>query len=314
MQKENNHITVPEIAIPDCFVDRLLKLNNGKNGHGEGRLYTGNSHINNEYICKKPLKIEYPLNYKEDIKEFLEDKSNFTKVDEKRKEKVFKAIDECSNQMIQIVSQNGNEDVRRYYIGPNKEDKENKKLFDTFRMTLIPKQYSIKLTEYDDYFLCKIIKNDLIEKTKKNSKSSNASMEYLNFIASEYDIEIQNENNGGEFQLRNPKNGYFWPVDGYHNCKIHQCKGTEDVPCPYHNHIWEFQGDYFHGNPNKYNSTDMFHNTSYFKKQQKDLDKQTFYQENGYIVNIKWESDWIKDKKIMKQQGKNWLIQLLKKI
>jgi hypothetical protein len=160
-ESKQQSLIIPEIPIPDCFVHPLLKLNNGKNGHGERRLYTGDSHINNEYICTKPLKISYPANYKEEIALFLDDASNFTKIDEKRKEKVFAAIDECDGKLIRTLTQNGDKDVRRYYVGPGQLDKTNIRLYDTFRKTLIPKQYTIKLVEQEDCFLCQIIKNEL---------------------------------------------------------------------------------------------------------------------------------------------------------
>ena len=106
--------------------------------------------------------------------------------------------------------------------------------------------------------------------------------------------------------MRNPNNGYFWPVDGYHNCHLHKCSGDLETPCQYNNNIWEFQGDYFHGNTEKYNKDDTFHGVSYSKKQNKDLDKKKFYEEKGYVVNIKWESKWVEDKKTMKKNNIKW--------
>ena len=38
----------------------------------------------------------------------------------------------------------------------------------------------------------------------------------------------------------------------------------------------------------------------------KDLDKKKFYEEKGYNVNIKWESEWVEDKKIMKKNNVKW--------
>jgi hypothetical protein len=285
-------------------VSPILKFSNGKNGHGERRLYVGNEHTLNSYVCKKPWKIIYPKNYKQQIDEILDNSSLFSKQCSDRKKKVFMAIDECHNKIINIVPQNGKQDVRRYYIGPNKNDKNNIKLYDLFRLTLIPKKYSIKLNECDEYFICSIMKTDLID---KKNKYSYACIEYLNFLQHIYDIEIQSQNNKGEFQLRNPSNGYYWPVDGYHNCKIHKCRGNEKYICPFNNHIWEFYGDYYHGNPIKYSKYDLYHNKSYLEKHNKDLKKIKFYQEQGFIVNIKWENDWIEDKKFMKKNNIKYL-------
>jgi hypothetical protein len=294
------------INIPDCFVSTYLKLSNGKNGHGERRLYTGDSNNNNNYICNKPWKIIYPINYKQNISELLNDNTKFSKECNDREIMVNNFIDKCNEQLIYVTPQNGTKDVNRYYIGPNKNNKENIKLYDNFRCTIIPKSYSLELIERNEYFDCNIIENDLIDKKKKLKKTSNACIEWLNYLSKTNCIEIQHEYNKGEFQLRNPKNGYFWPVDGYHNCNIHSCSGNLENPCKFNNHIWEFQGDYFHGNPSKYDKDDKFHGTSYSNKHNKDLDKKKFYEENGYIVNIKWESEWIDDKKHMKKNNISW--------
>lgn len=292
-------------AIPDCVVSPQLKLANGKNGHGERRMYTGDNNQINKHICTKPWQINYNDGYKEEIKEFLQDDTNFARKCENRLDMVYQAIDSCQNNTLVIVSQNGTKDVTRYYIGPDKTNKANVSLYDTFRLTLIPKIYSIELVEQESCFICTIVKNDFIEK-KKSKKSSNASTQYLNYTAKKLCIEIQHENNKGEFQLRNPSNGYFWPVDGYHNCSLHECSGNAENPCEFNNHIWEFQGDYFHGNPAKYSTSDTFHGTNYSKKHDKDNEKKKFYQENGYTVNIKWESEWVQDKKNMKKNNIEW--------
>ena len=298
-----------EIIIPiaDSYVKKLLKLANGKNGNGEAKLYTGGNNSNNEYICTKPWRINYPNNYKNDIESLLDDDEKFSKSCNDRKSIVYNAIDKCDKKLLYISPQNGIEDVRRYYVGvPNKNNKENAKLYDTFRFTLIPKLYSLRLIENEEYFECNIIKNENIDKKQKNKKTSNACVEWITYLSSTLCIEIQHEHNKGEFQLRNPNNGYFWPVDGYHNCHLHKCSGDLETPCQYNNHIWEFQGDYFHGNPEKYDKDDTFHGIAYTKKHNKDLVKKQFYEENGYNVNIKWESEWVQDKKTMKKNNIKW--------
>ena len=189
------------IAIPDCFVSPYLKLSNGKNGHGERRLYTGDSNSNNEHICTKPWLMNYPSNYKNEIESLLDDDEKFSKSSTERKSIVYNAIDSCDKQLITISPQNGTEDVRRYYIGPNKNSKENVKLYDTVRVTVIPKLYSLRLIEHEEYFECNIIKNDIIEKTQKNKKTSNACVEFLTYLSNTLCIEIQHEHNKGEFQL-----------------------------------------------------------------------------------------------------------------
>ena len=302
-----NDNIVANIQIPDCFVDPILKLNKGKDGHGERRLYSGNCRQINEHICTKPWLIKYNNIYKHEIKDYIIDDNNFSKTCENRYDVILKCINICENILIHVVQQNGKTDVRRYYIGPDKNDKENIKRYDMFRKTIIPKLYHIQLLEAHDCFICKIINNKNVVLLNDHKKiTSKVSIEFLKFKSAELHIEIQHIDNGGEFKLRNPDNGYFWPVDGYHNCEIHTCSGNKNNPCLYNNYIWEFQGDYYHGNPTKYISSDKFHDVSYDTKHKKDLAKKTFYEKNGYVVNIKWEGEWVKEKKLMKQNGFSW--------
>jgi hypothetical protein len=295
--------TIPTIGISDSFVHSLLKLNDGKNGHGERRIYTGVDSSINEYICKKPWKFSYPNNYFEEIIPILNNQLLFTKKCVNRAEIVSECLQFCKDNIVYVTPQNGKNDGHRCYIGPKKTDKKNVNLYDKFRKTLIPKEYSFKLIEEEEYFICNVISNNKIDKIK-TILSSKVSIEYLNYVEKELSIEIQHELNGGEFQLRNPKNGYFWPVDGYHNCNIHKCQGTEITPCLYNKHIWEFQGDYFHGNPLKYSGT--FHNITYDEKHAKDAEKKKYYEDCGYIVMCKWESEWANDKIKLRKDGKSW--------
>jgi hypothetical protein len=263
---------IPDIGISDSFVSTILKLDNGKNGHGERRLYTGNDNPINIRLCQKPWKISYPPNYIEDIL-FDMSSMSFAKSCDNRETIISDAVITCSDAVIHVVPQNGLKDGARCYIGPNKTHKENVRLYDTLRKTLLPKKYSFHLVETDTYFICNVV---IQHKKSVRTAASKVSIEYLNYVSNTCCIEIQHELNGGEFQLRNPANGYFWPVDGYHKCGLHKCIGTSDAPCQYNNYIWEFQGDYFHGNPEKYSATDLFHNNRYDVKHKKDADKKDF--------------------------------------
>lgn len=299
------------INIPDCFVSPYLKLSNGKDGHGERRLYTGDNYLNNEKLATKPWFIIYSDNYFNDIKPLLSNDDNFAKYCTKREEMVLSSIELLQNKPISVMCQNGEKDVRRYYVGPQKSDKKNIKLWDTFRNTIIPKKYYLNVVEYSDHFKCNIlcIETNLPNSFKKSASVSNIQKEYFKYKEKEYSIEIQGGHNGTEFQLRNPVNGYYWPVDGRHVCGIHKCSGNKDSPCPYNMYIWEFQGDYFHGNPKKYNKDDNFHNIKLETKWEKDKKKKEFYESLGYIVKIVWESEWVNEKKSLKSQGKTWRIE-----
>jgi hypothetical protein len=117
----------------------------------------------------------------------------------------------------------------------------------------------------------------------KGNQYSKLSLFYLNFISKLYGINIQHSENIGEFLI--PTTNY--KADGY-------CKET--------NTIYEFNGDYWHGNPkiykhDKYNKTinckfsDLYNKT--IKKEQKIKDL-------GYNLVIMWEYDWIKLNKCIK--------------
>jgi hypothetical protein len=297
------------IAIPDCFVGTNLKLSNGRNGHGERRVYTGDSYDDNEKLTQKPWHMKYPVNYMEEIEPILNNATIFAKEMQNRKEFVETAFTAVKDKSIYVKSQNGTKDVRRYYVGPQKDNMENVKLWDTFRNTLIPKEYYLQLVEFENHFECQVKSNKTNPPTtnKKNVSVSNTQMEYFNYKQKEFGIEIQGgHNNQKEFELRNPDNGYYWPVDGRHECGIHKCSGSKDSPCPYNMCIWEFQGDYYHGNPEKYSKDDKFHNVSVETKWEKDKKKKEFYESQGYKVNIVWESEWITQKKFLQSEGRTW--------
>jgi glycosyltransferase involved in cell wall biosynthesis len=95
-----------EIIVPivDSYVKQILKLSNGKNGHGEARLYTGDNNSNNEHICTKPWFINYPSNYKSEIESLLDDDEKFSKSCDDRKGIVYTAIDSCDKKLLYISS------------------------------------------------------------------------------------------------------------------------------------------------------------------------------------------------------------------
>jgi G:T-mismatch repair DNA endonuclease (very short patch repair protein) len=58
--------------------------------------------------------------------------------------------------------------------------------------------------------------------------------------------------------------------------------------------IYEFNGDYWHGNPNLYKSTDTNkHNKKTFEElYKKTIERESFLVKNGYKVVSIWESDF----------------------
>lgn len=102
---------------------------------------------------------------------------------------------------------------------------------------------------------------------------SKGQIEWLQEIEKEQNITIQHALSGGEFYI--PGIG---GVDGY-------CKET--------NTIYEYHGDYWHGNPNVFNSEDE---NSHNKKTFGELYQNTLIRDQnirnlGYSLIIKWETD-----------------------
>ena len=98
-------------------------------------------------------------------------------------------------------------------------------------------------------------------------------------------------NSNQEYKIKNTK----WKADGY-------CKET--------NTIFEYHGDFWHGNPKIYKTDDM-NNVS--KRTMGTLYKRTINREQkikelGYNLEVMWESDWNKINKsisILQKKIKN---------
>lgn len=102
------------------------------------------------------------------------------------------------------------------------------------------------------------------------------SIEWLEYTAKESGIKIQHALNGGEFRIPNTK----FRADGY-------CKDT--------NTIYEFHGDYWHGNPRKYNQEKYVSKNSlitFGDLYQKTLKRESIIKELGYKLVIMWEDEW----------------------
>ncbi|ARF12613.1 hypothetical protein Klosneuvirus_9_15 [Klosneuvirus KNV1] len=124
--------------------------------------------------------------------------------------------------------------------------------------------------------------------TKCYNNYSKKQIEWLNLIMQEENIHIQHAENGGEYMIPNTN----YKVDGF-------CKET--------NTIYEFMGDYFHGNPALYNP--MKPNPTN-KKLFGELYLNTFKKEL-LIMNLDynyvsiWETEYdkiVKNKKLIKKQ------------
>jgi cytochrome c2 len=108
-----------------------------------------------------------------------------------------------------------------------------------------------------------------------NSKGySLKSIQWLNTISLFHKVNIQHKLNGGEFIIPTTQKR----ADGY-------CKET--------NTIYEFHGDIWHGNPNKFKPDKVsFFGTTYGELYQKTLAKEERIKELGYHLVVMWEGDW----------------------
>ena len=115
-----------------------------------------------------------------------------------------------------------------------------------------------------------------------NSNYSKQSIIYLNFIEILLNIKIQHAENGTEYKISN-----IGKADGY-------CKET--------NTIYEYHGDFWHGNPKKYNLIDINkrNNKTFGEIYQKTIEREQQIRDLGYNLVIMWEHDWNKINKSLR--------------
>ena len=117
-----------------------------------------------------------------------------------------------------------------------------------------------------------------IEKNANNCTGySKISIQYLDFISKYNNIYIQHAENVGEHIIKTTK----FRADGF-------CEKT--------NTIYEFHGDFWHGNPNLYDTNDINkrNGKTFGELYQKTLEREQLIKELGYNLVIIWENDWNK--------------------
>jgi hypothetical protein len=91
-----------------------------------------------------------------------------------------------------------------------------------------------------------------------------------------YNIIIQHGKNDEEFKIPNTR----FKADGY-------CKKT--------NIIYEFHGDYWHGNPNIYEpNEETYFGKTFGELYQQTLEREQLIKNLGYNLVVMWEYDWNK--------------------
>lgn len=84
--------------------------------------------------------------------------------------------------------------------------------------------------------------------------------------------------------------------------KVNNKRFNVDGFDPKTNTVYEFNGDYWHGNPKKFNPDDINPRTktTYGILYKKTIEKQKFLEKNGYTVVSIWESEWKTKRKGLK--------------
>jgi predicted nucleic-acid-binding Zn-ribbon protein len=106
---------------------------------------------------------------------------------------------------------------------------------------------------------------------------SKSSIKYLNFMEKMYNVQIQHAENVGEHSIKTT----IYSADGY-------CEET--------NTIYEFHGDFWHGNPKLYNpiSINKRNDKTFGELYQTTLEREQQIKVLGYNLVIMWEHDWNK--------------------
>jgi hypothetical protein len=122
-----------------------------------------------------------------------------------------------------------------------------------------------------------------------NNSYSKSQIQWLELLSKINNIKIQHALNDGEFTIPNTK----YKADGY---------------CKENNTIYEFHGDYWHGNPNIFNPNDL--NTivgkTYSELYENTLKREQEIKDLGYNLEIVWENDWNKLNKSIKKLQKQF--------
>jgi hypothetical protein len=114
-------------------------------------------------------------------------------------------------------------------------------------------------------------------------------MDWLLFMEKRYSTEIQHARNLGEFIIP----GTRYKADGY----------IQSL-----NTIFEFHGDFWHGNPELYEQTELNPKTgiTYGELYKQTLAKSKLIIENGFDLIEIWENDWKKFIKNIKVLQNKW--------
>ena len=112
----------------------------------------------------------------------------------------------------------------------------------------------------------------------RKNQYSKISIEWLESIEKLENIIIRKATSvEGEFRIPSLNPGYYYSFDGY---------------CATTNTVYEFHGDYWHGNPIKYDPGDINKtlNKTYGELYRKTLERENYIRSLGYNLIVKWET------------------------
>ena len=111
-------------------------------------------------------------------------------------------------------------------------------------------------------------------------RHSKSQIEYLKFMASLKKINIRHVENGGEYKIPNTN----YSADGYDEIN---------------NTIYEYHGDFWHGNPKIYNKMEInvVTKTTFGELYEKTIQREEDIKGHGYKLKVIWDSEWKKFKK-----------------
>ena len=112
------------------------------------------------------------------------------------------------------------------------------------------------------------------------TRHSKPQLEYLNFVAALKQINITHAENGGEYKIPNTK----YSADGYDSKN---------------NTIYEYHGDFWHGNPKIYNENNINPKTrtTFGQLYENTIKREEDIKSRGFKLTVIWDSEWKRCKK-----------------
>jgi hypothetical protein len=139
-------------------------------------------------------------------------------------------------------------------------------------------------------FVMTVFREYHLELSKFRKNYSQGQMQWLNYMCVETpDVRHILNHEDGEYRIPNSR----YLADGYSVSN---------------NRIYEYDGDFYHGNPKIYNQDDMNRKTktTFGELYENTLNKKQFCEDSGYNIISIWESEWVRAKLTVIKLQKKW--------